>query len=57
VIFVFVADLDWLVIVLLASGSIVGGYVGARIGRRLNPTALRALIVVVGVTAALTMLL
>jgi uncharacterized membrane protein YfcA len=57
VIFVFVADLDWLVVVLLASGSIVGGYVGARVGRRLNPTALRALIVVVGVTAAVTMLL
>jgi uncharacterized protein len=57
VIFVFVADLDWLAIVLLASGSIVGGYVGSRIGRRLNPTALRALIVAVGVTAALTMLL
>jgi uncharacterized membrane protein YfcA len=57
VIFVFVADLDWLAIVLLASGSIVGGYVGSRIGRRLNPAALRALIVAVGVTAALTMLL
>jgi uncharacterized membrane protein YfcA len=56
VIFVFVADLDWLAIVLLASGSIVGGYVGARIGRRLNPTALRALIVLVGVTAAMSML-
>ena len=49
VIFVFVAELDWLAIVLLASGSIVGGYVGARIGRRLNPTVLRGLIVVVGV--------
>jgi uncharacterized membrane protein YfcA len=56
VIFVFVAELDWLAIVLLASGSIVGGYVGARIGRRLNPTALRALIVLVGVTAAVSML-
>jgi hypothetical protein len=56
VIFVFVADLDWLAIVLLASGSIVGGYVGAHIGRRLNPTALRALIVLVGVTAAMSML-
>ena len=57
VIFVFVAELDWLAIVLLASGSIVGGYVGARIGRRLNPTLLRSLIVVVGVSAAVTMLL
>ena len=57
VIFVFVAELDWLAIVLLASGSILGGYVGARIGRRLNPTLLRSLIVVVGVSAAVTMLL
>ena len=44
-------------IVLLAAGSIVGGYVGARIGRRLNPTVLRSLIVVVGVSAAVSMLL
>jgi uncharacterized membrane protein YfcA len=56
VIFVFVAELDWLAIVLLAAGSVVGGYVGARIGRRLNPTALRTLIVVVGVVAAVRML-
>lgn len=57
VIFLFAAELDWHAVVLLAAGSIVGGYVGARIGRRLNPTALRALIVLVGVTAAVSMLL
>jgi uncharacterized membrane protein YfcA len=57
VIFVAVAELDWTVVVLLGSGSVVGGYVGARIGRRLNPNALRALIVLVGVAAALRMLL
>jgi len=56
VIFVFVAELDWVAIVLLASGSIIGGYVGARIGRRLNPTVLRTLIVLVGVGAAVWML-
>jgi uncharacterized membrane protein YfcA len=56
VVFVLAAELDWLVVVLLASGSIVGGYVGARIGRRLDPTALRTLIVLVGVTAAVGML-
>ena len=37
-------------------GSTVGGYVGSRVGRRLNPTALRALIVGVGVVAAGAML-
>jgi uncharacterized membrane protein YfcA len=57
VIFLFVAELDWHAVVLLAVGSIVGGYVGARIGRRLNPNVLRGLIVLVGVTAAVWMLL
>lgn len=57
VIFIAVAELDWAAVVLLAAGSVVGGYVGARIGRRLNPTVLRSLIVVVGVSAAVTMLL
>jgi len=57
VIFIAVAELDWTAVLLLAAGSIVGGYVGARIGRRLNPTVLRALIVVVGVSAAVSMLL
>lgn len=56
VIFVIVADLDWLAIVLLAAGSVLGGYAGARLGRRLPPALLRALIVVAGVTAAVTML-
>jgi uncharacterized protein len=57
IIFIAVAELDWTAVVLLATGSIVGGYVGARIGRRLNPTLLRSLIVVVGVSAAVSMLL
>jgi uncharacterized membrane protein YfcA len=51
VVFVFVADVDWLVVGLLAGGSIVGGVVGARIGRRLRPFWLRAAIVVVGSVA------
>ena len=35
VIFLFLAELDWVAIGLLAGGSVVGGYVGAHIGRRL----------------------
>ena len=50
-VFVFVADVNWLVVGLLAGGSIVGGMVGARIGRRLRPIWLRAAIVVVGSVA------
>jgi uncharacterized membrane protein YfcA len=56
-IFVVVADVDWRAVALLASGSVVGGYVGARVGRRLPPTLFRVLVVLAGVTAASTMLL
>jgi uncharacterized membrane protein YfcA len=51
VIFVFAADVDWAVVGLIASGSIIGGLVGANYGRRLEPNLLRALIVVVGLVA------
>ena len=50
-IFLFLADLDWLAIALLAGGSVVGGYVGAHIGRRLSSTVLRTLVVLAGLTA------
>lgn len=55
-IFVFVADLNLTAIGLLAIGSVVGGYTGARIGRLLPPTLLRVLIVLAGITAAIAML-
>jgi uncharacterized membrane protein YfcA len=56
VVFVFIADVDWLVVALLAGGSILGGVVGARIGRRLRPFWLRAAIVVVGSVAIVQLL-
>jgi uncharacterized membrane protein YfcA len=56
VVFIFVADVDWLVVLLIAVGSVIGGLLGASVGRRLPPLALRVTIVVVGV-AALTVLL
>jgi uncharacterized membrane protein YfcA len=56
VVFVFVADVDWLVVGLLAAGSVVGGLFGARIGRRLRPFWLRAAIVVVGLVAFVQLL-
>jgi len=55
-IFVAVADLDWTAIALLAVGSGFGGYLGARIGRRLPPTLFRVLVVLAGITAAVAML-
>lgn len=40
--------ISWPVAGLIAAGSLVGGLVGARYGRRLSPAALRSTIVVVG---------
>jgi len=55
-IFVFAADLDLTAAGLLAAGSVIGGYVGAHIGRRMPATALRILIVLAGIVAAVLML-
>ena len=43
--------INWTVAALIAAGSLAGGYVGARVGRRLSPAGLRALIVVIGIMA------
>jgi uncharacterized protein len=56
VIFVFVADVAWLPALLIAAGSILGGVVGARWGRRLSPAVLRAVMVVVGIVAIVRLL-
>jgi uncharacterized protein len=51
VVFVVVAQPDWWGVALVAAGSTLGGIVGARIGQRLRPGVLRAMIVVVGIVA------
>jgi uncharacterized protein len=51
VVFVIAAHIAWDVAGLIAGGSIIGGVLGARYGRRLSPGALRVLIVVVGIVA------
>ena len=51
IIFVAVADVAWLPVLLIAVGSTVGGFIGAKVGRRLSPTLLRGIIVVVGLAA------
>ncbi len=51
VVFVFAAHVAWGPAGLIAGGSIIGGVLGARFGRRLPPAALRALIVLVGIVA------
>jgi uncharacterized membrane protein YfcA len=50
-IFIAVADVDWAVAGLIAAGSVVGGQLGATVGRRLPPMVLRGVIVVVGLVA------
>jgi uncharacterized membrane protein YfcA len=56
VIFVFSADVAWEVAILIAVGSIAGGQFGAHVGRRLPATALRVVIVVVGLVAAIKLI-
>jgi uncharacterized protein len=56
VVFILATHIDWGVAGLIAAGSIIGGQVGARIGKRLPPWGLRVVIVCVG-TAALVKLL
>jgi len=53
VVFMLVAweRINWSVAALIAVGALAGGYVGARVGRRLSPALLRGLIVVIGVLA------
>jgi len=41
----------WEVVALVAVGALIGGYVGARFGRRLSPAALRGLILLIGLLA------
>jgi uncharacterized membrane protein YfcA len=55
-IFVFAAHVDWLVVLLIAVGSVLGGVLGARVGRRLPSAALRLVIVAVGVIAIVRLL-
>ena len=50
-VFIVAADVAWLAVLLLAVGAAAGGVMGARVGRRLSPAALRAVVVVVGLTA------
>ena len=51
--FIIVAPdkVDWVVAALIAVGALAGGWVGAHVGRRLPPQALRAIIVLIGVVA------
>ena len=55
-VFIAVADIDWTVAGLIAIGSVIGGQIGATVGRRLPPVLLRAVIATVGVVALAVLL-
>jgi uncharacterized membrane protein YfcA len=47
-------EISWLAAGLIAVGSVIGGQIGATVGRRLPPLALRIVIVTVGVVAVVS---
>jgi uncharacterized membrane protein YfcA len=55
-VFVAATHIDWGAAGLIACGAILGGQVGARIGRKLPPWGLRLLIICVGVVALVKLL-
>ena len=51
-VFIIAAHVAWPVVGLIAIGSVIGGQLGAGIGRRIPATVLRALVIVLGVGVA-----
>jgi uncharacterized membrane protein YfcA len=51
VIFILVSDVDWAVVGLIAGGSVVGGFVGSSVGRRLPSPVFRGIVALVGLVA------
>jgi uncharacterized membrane protein YfcA len=56
VVFVLATHIDWGVAGLIAAGSVLGGQIGARVGRKLPPWGLRVVIICVGVAALVKLL-
>lgn len=56
VVFIAIEHIDWKAAGLIAAGSIIGGLLGAKAARKLPPTALRGVIVVVGTVAIVRLL-
>lgn len=56
VVFIIVSHIAWGPAALIALGSVIGGQAGAKVGRKLPPWALRAVIVFVGIAALVKLL-
>ena len=50
------AEVDWLLVAVIAVGAVIGGFLGAAVGRKLPPLVLRGVIVLVGLVAVTVML-
>jgi uncharacterized membrane protein YfcA len=55
VVFALFGPVDWTAVAVIAPSALVGGYLGARLVRRLPPRVLRTAIVVVGVVVAIVL--
>jgi uncharacterized membrane protein YfcA len=55
-VFILFAQVNWVVVLLIAAGSTAGGLLGARLGRRLPPLALRIFVVIIGVISAVKLI-
>jgi uncharacterized protein len=56
IVYIIFAHVAWLVVLLIAVGSTIGGLLGARFGRKLPPLALRIFVVVIGVISAVKLI-
>jgi uncharacterized protein len=56
IVFVVFAHVSWSAAGLVAAGSVLGGQLGAHVGRRLSPVVLRGVIVVIGIVAIVSLL-
>jgi len=56
IVFIAITHVNWVLAALIAVGSTIGGFVGARYGRRLPPMALRVLVVIIGVISAVRLI-
>ena len=54
---VIFADVAWEAVAAVAAGAVVGGWFGAKVGRRIPPIVLRVLVVVIGLVVAIRLML
>ena len=56
VVFIALAHVDWVVVALIAAGSVTGGVLGSLLGRRLPPLVLRIIVILIGVISAVKLI-